>query len=172
MKSIKMILNNYLYFIILFGLFLILLFSILLVLTKGKKKVNIYLKGLLMNLSDYQILALALCIIDTLLFIYALVFKIKLSLALGIVLFLLILIAFIPLKNIKFLLRNVCLNSIGIGILYLANLINNLRLQDNLTSFYLMQIGINILGIFFSLFSFLKYLKNIREIEDLNEKID
>ncbi len=170
MKSIKLVLDNYGYFIIFFGIVLAILLGILVFLTKGKKKVNVYIKGLFMNLSDKQILALTLCIIDTLLLIYTLVFKIKLSLSLGIVLFLLILIPFILLKNIKFLLSNVLLNSIGIGILYLANLINNLRIQDNLTVYYLMQIGINILGIFFYLFSFIKYLKNIREIEDLNEK--
>lgn len=162
MNNLKEILNNYLYFAIIFAVFLVALVITLLILNKKGSKKSIYLSGLFMNYSNMQTWALTLILINFLLLIYTLIFKLELTMAFALVCLSLIIISFALLKNAKNLLINFCINGVNIAIIYLANLVNTLRIENNNVSYLVLQIVLNVFAILFYTFTTCKFIKNIR----------
>ncbi|MBE6155806.1 MAG: hypothetical protein E7164_03510 [Firmicutes bacterium] len=162
MNNLKEILSDYLYFAIIFALFLVALVITLLVLNKKGSKKSIYLSGLFMNYSNVQILSLTFIIINFLLLVYTLIFKVDLTRSLVLVCLLLIMLSFILLKKAKIMLINSVINGVNIGVIYLANLVNLLRLESNDFTYLILQIVMNIFAILFYLFTTCKFIKNIR----------
>ncbi|MBR4230579.1 MAG: hypothetical protein IKR74_00245 [Bacilli bacterium] len=169
MNELREVLNSYLYFGVVFAVFLVFLAYVLLFVSGKKKRKSYYLFGLLLDFSNGQVLALSLIIINFLLLVYTLLFKIKLSISFALVSLLLILIAFAVIKSAKYLLINGTINLVNLGYIYLANLVNTLRLENTAGS-YILQIMINVLGVLFYLFTSLKFFRNIQGKEYQNEK--
>ena len=169
MSELKEVLNSYLYFGVVFAVFLVILAFVFLFANVKKKRKSFYLFGLLLDFNNRQIFALSLIIINFLLLAYTLLFKIKISISFILVSSFLILLAFALLKSAKYLLINGTINLINLGYIYLANLVNTLRLEKTAGS-YILQILINILGVFFYLFTSLKFFRNIQRKEYSHEK--
>lgn len=162
MTDLKEILSNYLYLIIIFAIFLVALLGIIVFFNQFSNKRRIHLYGLLMDLNNMQILALSLIIINFLLLAYVLVTKLSLSVAVAIVSFILIFLAFLLNKNYKYLVINSLMNLVSIGLVYLANLVNELRLASSSEMYFILQVLVNVFGLLFYLISAIKYIKNIR----------
>lgn len=162
MNNLKEILNNYLYFAIIFALFLVALVITLLVMSKKGTKKSIYLSGLFMNYSNVQTFSLSLILINFLLLIYTLIFKLELTKGYILISLFIILLAFGILKNAKHLLINGIINGVNLGLLYLANLVNVLRVEQGGGVYLALQIAMNIFGILFYIFTTFKFVKNIR----------
>ncbi|MBE6148985.1 MAG: hypothetical protein E7167_05850 [Firmicutes bacterium] len=162
MNSLKEILSNYLYFAIIFAIFLVTLVITLFVLSKKGSKKSVYLSGLFMNYSNAQTFALTLILLNFLLLVYTLIFKLELTMAFGLVSLLMIIISFSVLKNAKNLLINFGINIVNIALIYLANLTNTLRIEHGDFSYLILQIVLNIFAILFYIFTTCKFIKNIR----------
>ena len=162
MSSLKEILHNYLYLGIIFAIFLIFLVIFVLLTSKKKGKKNIYLTGLLIDMDNKQIFALALILINFLLLIYTLIFKINLTTSLILVSIFIILLAFIINNKAKYMLINGTINLVNISIIYLANLVNTLRVDNTGFTYLLLQIVLNIFGILFYIFTTFKFIKNLK----------
>ena len=169
MSELREVLNSYLYFGVVFAIFLVALAYLILFVSGKKKRKSFYLFGLLLDFNNKQIFALSLIIINFLLLVYTLIFKIKLSISFSLISLLLILISFAVLKKAGYLLINGTINVVNLGYIYLANLVNSLRLE-NTTGSYILQIMINVLGLLFYLFTSLKFFRNIQGKEYQNEK--
>lgn len=169
MNDLKEVLNSYLYFGVIFAIFLVILAFFILFVSGKKKRKSYYLFGLLLDFDNKQIFALSLIVINFLLLVYTLLFKIKLSISFILVSLFLILLAYAVLKNAKYMLINGIINLVNLGYIYLANLVNTLRIEKTAGS-YVLQILINILGVFFYLFTSLKFFRNIQGKEYRNEK--
>lgn len=170
MSELKEVLSSYLYFGVIFAIFLVILAYLILFVSSKKKRKSYYLFGLLIGFDNKQILALTLIIINYLLLVYTLLFKVKLSLSFGLVSLFLILLSFVFLKKYLFVLVNGGINLVNIGLIYLANQINTLRLDNPDQLYYLLQIAINVFGILFYTFTSLKFFRNIQEKEYHSEK--
>lgn len=162
MNNLKEILNNYLYFAIIFAIFLVILVIVLLVMSKKGTKKSIYLSGLFMNYSNVQVFALSLILINFLLLVYTLIFKLELTKGYILISLFMIMLAFGILKNAKNLLINGLINGVNLGLLYLANLVNVLRIEQGNSMYLVLQIAMNIFGILFYIFTTCKFIKNIR----------
>ena len=169
MNELREVLNSYLYFGVVFAVFLVALAFITVFVSGKKKRKSFYLFGLLLDFNNKQIFALSLIIINFLLLVYTLIFKIKLSISFSLISLLLILISFAVLKKAGYLLINGTINVVNLGYIYLANLVNSLRLE-NTTGSYILEIMINVLGLLFYLFTSLKFFRNIQGKEYQNEK--
>lgn len=169
MKELKEVLNSYLYFGVVFAIFLVFLAYVILFVMGKQKRKSFYLFGLLLDFSNQQIFALSFIIINFLLLSYTLLFKIDLSVSFALVSTFLILMSYAIIKQWKYVLINGIINLVNVGYIYLANLINTLRLEKT-TGSYILQILINILGILFYLFTSLKFFRNIQRKEYQNEK--
>ena len=162
MSSLKEILNNYLYFGLIFGIFLIFLTIVLLVISKNKNKKNIYLTGLLIDMDNKQIMALSLILLNYLLLIYTLIFKVTLTISFALVSLFIILLSFIINMKAKHMLINGTINIVNISLIYLANLINTVRLDNLGFTYLILQIVMNIFGILFYTFTTIKFIKNLK----------
>ncbi|MBQ6840939.1 MAG: hypothetical protein IJO63_02335 [Bacilli bacterium] len=162
MNSLKDILSNYLYFAIVFAVFLVALVITLLIMSKKGSKKSIYLSGLFMNYTNKQTMALTLIILNFLLLGYTLILKIDLTMAFILVSLFMIILAFAILKNAKYLLINSFINGVNIALIYLANLVNVLRIEHGDFSYLILQIAMNVFAILFYIFTTFKFIKNIR----------
>ena len=162
MSSLKHVLSDYLYFAIIFAVFLVTLVITLLVLNKKGSKKSIYLSGLFMNYTNMQTLALTLILINFLLLGYTLIFKVELTRALILICLFIIMLSFGVLKNAKALLINSVINSVNIALIYLANLVNVLRIEHGQITYLILQIVMNVFAILFYIFTTCKFIKNIR----------
>ena len=170
MNSIKDLLNNYSYFLIIFFIFLIMLTIITFITNQTKSKSNTFLIGLFLDYTKRQTYALSLIIINFLLLSYTIIFKINLSLNLGLISTSVIIIAYLINRNYKYLLINTLINIINIFIIYLPNLVNLLRINDNNPGYFVLQIFTNIFGILFLSFTSLKFIKDNQIKGEINEK--
>lgn len=162
MSNLKEILSNYLYFAIIFAVFLVALVITLLILNKKGSMKSVYLSGLFMNYTNSQILALTLIIMNFLLLVYTLIFKIDITMAFGLVCLLLIITSFAVLKNAKELLISTGINGVNIALVYLANLVNAIRIENGGALYLILQIVMNVFGILFYIFTTIKFIKGIR----------
>ena len=137
MNELREVLNSYLYFGVVFAVFLVALAFITVFVSGKKKRKSFYLFGLLLDFNNKQIFALSLIIINFLLLVYTLIFKIKLSISFSLISLLLILISFAVLKKAGYLLINGTINVVNLGYIYLANLVNSLRLENTTGSYIL-----------------------------------
>ena len=167
MNNLREVLNSYLYFGIVFAIFLVALAYVTLFVSRKRKRKSFYLFGLLLDFNNKQVLALSFLIINYLLLVYTLLFKIKLSLSFGLVSSFLVLSSFAVLKNAKYVLFNGGINLINIGLIYLANLINTLRLENTGAPYYILQVLINAFGFLFYSFTSLKFFRNIQGKDEL-----
>ena len=170
MNNLREVLSSYLYFLVVFAVFLVFLVFFILFTGKKRKMKSFYLFGLLLDFNNKQVLALTFIIINYLLLVYTLLFKVPLSLAFGLISSLLILLSFGILKKAKYLLINGGINVINIGLIYLANLVNTLRTDNASTLYYILQILINAFGVLFYTFTSLKFFRNIQSKEFINEE--
>ena len=73
-------------------------------------------------------------------------------------------VAFSLIVKPKKLIINLLINFINIALIFLANLINTLKLDNINNNIYLfLQIVINLFGLFFYIFTHLKFIKDIRK---------
>lgn len=170
MNNIREILQDYLLFVVLFAIFLVVFVMFLLLFNNSKNKKAIYFYGLLIDLKNTQIFALSCLLINSLFLIYTLVMKIALTKGIIIVSMILVLLAFILCKSIKYVIINGLINVVNLALIYFANLVNSLRLDNDTTTFYVLQIMTNIFGILFYIFTCLKFARNIHRKGELNEK--
>ena len=98
-----------------------------------------------------------------------LIFKLDFSISFAVVSEILILLSFILVLKWKALFINLLINGVNVSTIYLANLINEIKLAntDNYIYFFL-QVAINLFGLFFYMFTHLKFIKDIRKVK--NEK--
>ena len=170
MTNLKDLLNNYGYFLIFFLIFLLIITIIILITNHKKAKGSIYLTGLFLDYTKEQTYTLSLIIINFLLLIYTLLFKINLTLSLSLISTSMIIIAFLIIKNYKYILINFIINLINIFVLYLANLVNILRINNANPGYLVLQIFTNIFGILFFLFTAIKFIKDNQIKGDTYEK--
>lgn len=170
MSELKEVLNSYLYFGVVFAIFLVFLAYVILFISGKKKRKSYYLFGLLIDFDNKQILALSLIIINYLLLAYTLLFKVKLSVSFTLISLLLILISFAVIKRYPYVFINGIINLVNVGLIYLANLINTLRLENTGVSYYILQILINAFGVLFFTFTSIKFFRNIQGKEYHHEK--
>lgn len=157
------LLKKYLYFIVIFAVFLVFIIALTLFI-KHKNKTNYYLYGLLMNMKNNEIFALSLIALNFIFLSYILIFKIELNLAIILVSLILIITSFALVLKPKSLIIDLLINFVNLAVIYLANLINTLKLNQESTKIYLfLQIIINVFGLFFYIFTHLKFLKDIRK---------
>ena len=87
-----------------------------------------------------------------------------LNLAIILVSLILIITSFALVLKPKSLIIDLLINFVNLAVIYLANLINTLKLNQESTKIYLfLQIIINVFGLFFYIFTHLKFLKDIRK---------
>lgn len=159
----KELLQKYLFLLVIFALFIVFIFALTLVI-KNKKGSNYYLYGLLMNMKTNEIYTLSLIAMNFVFLSYVLIFKIKLNLPIALISTLIIMIAFSLIVKPKKLIINLVINFINIALIFLANLINTLKLDNINNNIYLfLQIVINLFGLFFYIFTHLKFIKDIRK---------
>lgn len=159
----KELLQKYLFLLVIFALFIVFIFALTLVI-KNKKGSNYYLYGLLMNMKTNEIYTLSLIAMNFVFLSYVLIFKIKLNLPIALISTLIIIIAFSLIVKPKKLIINLLINFINIALIFLANLINTLKLDNINNNIYLfLQIVINLFGLFFYIFTHLKFIKDIRK---------
>ncbi len=159
----KELLQKYLFLLVIFALFIVFIFALTLVI-KNKKGSNYYLYGLLMNMKTNEIYALSLITMNFVFLSYVLIFKIKLNLPITLLSTLIIMVAFSLIVKPKKLIINLLINFINIALIFLANLINTLKLDNIDNNIYLfLQIVINLFGLFFYIFTHLKFIKDIRK---------
>ncbi len=170
MSELKEVLNSYLYFGVVFAIFLVFLAYVILFISGKKKRKSYYLFGLLIDFNNEQILALSLIIINYLLLVYTLLFKVRLSAAFTLISLLSILVAFAIINRFSYVLINGVINLVNVGMIYLANLINTLRLENAGSSYYILQILINAFGVLFFTFTSIKFFRNIQGKEYQREK--
>lgn len=157
------LLKKYLYFIVIFAVFLVFIIALTLFI-KRKNKTNYHLYGLLMNMKNNEIFALSLIALNFIFLSYILIFKIELNLAIILVSLILIITSFALVLKPKSLIIDLLINFVNLAVIYLANLINTLKLNQESTKIYLfLQIIINVFGLFFYIFTHLKFLKDIRK---------
>lgn len=157
------LLKKYLYFIVIFAVFLVFIIALTLFI-KHKNKTNYYLYGLLMNMKNNEIFALSLIALNFIFLSYILIFKIELNLAIILVSLILIITSFALVLKPKSLIIDLLINFVNLAVIYLANLINTLKLNQESAKIYLfLQIIINVFGLFFYIFTHLKFLKDIRK---------
>ena len=157
------LLKKYLYFIVIFAVFLVFIIALTLFI-KHKNKTNYYLYGLLMNMKNNEIFALSLIALNFIFLSYILIFKIELNLAIILVSLILIITSFALVLKPKSLIIDLLINFVNLAVIYLANLINTLKLNQESTKIYLfLQIIINVFGLFFYIFTHLKFFKDIRK---------
>ena len=170
MSEIIDIINKYIYFIFVFFIFLLLIISMFLFANRKGKKRRIYLFGLFMNYNNKQIFALSLMLLNFLLLSYTLILKIPLSKDLICISSLMILISFIILKRYNYVLINGLINIVNISLIYIAHLVNELRLSESTVAYFSLQILMNVFSLFFYIFTTIKFIKNIRGKELNNEQ--
>ena len=159
----KELLQKYLFLLVIFALFIVFIFALTLVI-KNKKGSNYFLYGLLMNMKTNEIYALSLITMNFVFLSYVLIFKIKLNLPITLLSTLIIMVAFSLIVKPKKLIINLLINFINIALIFLANLINTLKLDNIDNNIYLfLQIVINLFGLFFYIFTHLKFIKDIRK---------
>lgn len=159
----KELLQKYLFLLVIFALFIVFIFALTLVI-KNKKGSNYYLYGLLMNMKTNEIYTLSLITMNFVFLSYVLIFKIKLNLPIALISTLIIMVAFSLIVKPKKLIINLLINFINIALIFLANLINTLKLDNINNNIYLfLQIVINLFGLFFYIFTHLKFIKDIRK---------
>lgn len=157
------LLKKYLYFIVIFAVFLVFIIALTLFI-KRKNKTNYHLYGLLMNMKNNEIFALSLIALNFIFLSYILIFKIELNLAIILVSLILIITSFALVLKPKSLIIDLLINFVNLAVIYLANLINTLKLNQESAKIYLfLQIIINVFGLFFYIFTHLKFLKDIRK---------
>lgn len=166
MTNLKTILFDYLYFIIVFAVFLVALFIFIIIINKKNSKNSIYLSGLLMNLKQNEILSLSIILINYLLLIYTMAMNIKLTYTIALIYVLLILISFVLVNNATALIINGIINTVNVGFIYLANLVNVLKHNNSGDIKYLLlQVLMMVFGILFYTFTTCKFIKDIRKKE-------
>lgn len=159
----KELLQKYLFLLVIFALFIVFIFTLTLII-KNKKGSNYYLYGLLMNMKTNEIYTLSLITMNFVFLSYVLIFKIKLNLPIALISTLIIMVAFSLIVKPKKLIINLLINFINIALIFLANLINTLKLDNINNNIYLfLQIVINLFGLFFYIFTHLKFIKDIRK---------
>ena len=104
------LLKKYLYFIVIYAVFLVFIFSLTLFI-KRKNKTNYHLYGLLMK--NNEIFALSLVAINFIFLSYILVFKIELNLAIILVSLILIITAFALVLKPKSLIIDIFINIVN-----------------------------------------------------------
>lgn len=159
--------QKYLFFVIVFALFLVLIFALGLFLRNNKKS-NYAFYGTLMDLKNNEIFALALIIMNYLLLTYFLIFKIKFNIPFAIISVMLIIISYLLVLKPGKLCINLVINLVNIAIIYLANLVDTLRIDNTNNIYFFLQIAVNLFGLFFYMFTSLKFVKDIRKVK--NEK--
>lgn len=162
MNNLKEILSDYLYFAIVFAVFLVILVFALLIMSKKGSRKSIYLSGLFMNYKNSEVFALSLILINFLLLVYTLVFKVKLTIGYILVSLFIIMLAYLILKGFKYVLINGAINGVNLGLLYLANLVDTLRVENVGGVYLALQIAMNVFGILFYIFTTFKFIRNIR----------
>ena len=123
----KELLQKYLFLLVIFALFIVFIFALTLII-KNKKGSNYYLYGLLMNMKTNEIYTLSLITMNFVFLSYVLIFKIKLNLPIALISTLIIMVAFSLIVKPKKLIINLLINFINIALIFLANLINTLKL--------------------------------------------
>ena len=117
-----------------------------------------------MNMKTNEIYTLSLITMNFVFLSYVLIFKIKLNLPIALISTLIIMVAFSLIVKPKKLIINLLINFINIALIFLANLINTLKLDNINNNIYLfLQIVINLFGLFFYIFTHLKFIKDIRK---------
>ena len=122
------LLKKYLYFIVIFAVFLVFIIALTLFI-KRKNKTNYHLYGLLMNMKNNEIFALSLIALNFIFLSYILIFKIELNLAIILVSLILIITSFALVLKPKSLIIDLLINFVNLAVIYLANLINTLKLN-------------------------------------------
>ena len=130
------LLKKYLYFIVIFAVFLVFIIALTLFI-KHKNKTNYHLYGLLMNMKNNEIFALSLIALNFIFLSYILIFKIELNLAIILVSLILIITSFALVLKPKSLIIDLLINFVNLAVIYLANLINTLKLNQESTKIYL-----------------------------------
>ena len=166
MSDLKEILHNYLYFGVVFAIFLIALVVFVLLTNRKQSKKNIYLTGFLIDMNNKQIFAISLILINFLLLCYTLIFKINLTSSLILISTFIILLSFIINHKAKYMFINGIINCVNISLIYLANLVNSLKISNNGYLYLVLQIVMNIFGLLFYLFTTIKFIKNIKGEKD------
>ena len=170
MENLRAILSNYLIFVIVFALCLVVIFAFAVYFGSKSTKKSIYLYGMFMDYKTSHIWALTLFIMQYLLLGYSLATKAELSLALIIICAVCTIVASILTKNVINILMNIVLESINLAVIYFGSLVNTLRLQVGNNKYLFLQIAIMFAGLLFYTFTTFIYIKNIRKKEKIDVK--
>lgn len=170
MENLKTILSNYLIFVIVFALCLVVIFSFTLYYGSKSSKKSIYLYGMFMDYKTPQVWALTLYIMQFLLLSFFLVTKKELSIGLIIICMLFTIIASILSKSFINVIINTLLEGVNLAIIYFGSLVNTLRLQVGNNKYLFLQIAIMFAGLLFYVFTSFIYIKNIRKKDKIDAK--
>lgn len=170
MTRIREILQNYLFFGVVFAIFLVVFVMFLLIVTHMKNKKRIYFYGLLVGLNNREIFSLSLIILNALFLMYTLVMKIELSMPIIFISMVMVLFSFLIINSPMHFIVNGGINIVNLALIYLAGLVNTLRVDNDSTAYYVLQIMMNVFGLLFYLFTALKFVKNIHKKEIVYEE--
>ena len=170
MENLKTILSNYLIFVIVFALCLVVIFSFTLYYGSKSSKKSIYLYGMFMDYKTPQVWALTLYIMQFLLLSFFLVTKKELSIGLIIICMIFTIVGSILSKNILNIIIHTVLEAVNLAIIYFGSLVNTLRLQVGNNKYLFLQISIMFAGLLFYIFTSFIYIKNIRKKDKIDAK--
>ncbi len=162
MENLRAIISNYLIFVIVFAICLVLIFVLALYYGSKSTKKSVYLYGMFIDYKTPQIWSLTLFIMQYLLLGFSLATKQPLTVALGVVCMTLTLIASILNKNIINILVNILIEGVNIAIIYFGYLVDTLRNQAGDNKYLFLQIAIMFTGLMFYTFTMFKYFKDIK----------
>lgn len=162
------ILKKYMYLILIFAVFFAISFMYLNNLLKKKKKKSYALKGLLLDLSKWDVLAMSFVLVNSVLLFYFLVFKLEINSALFICSNVFLIGSFILHRSLKNFI-NIFINILNIAVIYLNTYIISLSNVLDRKIYLLTQISVNVFGILFFLFTMLYFIKSIALGGDKNE---
>jgi hypothetical protein len=170
MENLKTILSNYLIFVIVFALCLVVIFAFTLYYGSKSAKKSIYLYGMFMDYKTPQIWALTMFIMQFLLLGFFLITKKELSIGLIVICMLFTIIGSILSKSIINVIMNTILEAVNLAIIYFGSLVNTLRVQVGNNKYLFLQIAIMFAGLLFYVFTTFIYVKNIRKRDKINAK--
>ena len=163
MEKLQAILSDYLIFVIVFALFLVLIFIFALYYGKKSAKKSVYLYGLFLDFKKSHIMSLTLFMMQYLLLCYFLATKKEVTLALCIICISFTLVASILNKNILNVIVNLVMEVVNILVVYFGSLVNTLRIQTDNKMYLILQITIIFTGLVFYTFTMTKYFVDIRK---------
>ena len=170
MENLRAILSNYLIFVIVFALCIVVIFGFTIYYGSQSTKKSVYLYGLFLDYSTMQTWSLTLFIIQYLLLCYSLATKAELGTALIVVCITLTIIGSVLTKNILNIIINILIEGVNLAIIYFGSLVNSLRLQAENEKYLFLQIAIMFAGLLFYTFTTFIYIKNIRKKDKVNAK--